>query len=209
MISSKINLIKPEPPPNRTLTLGPVLSEIEGFNCTYRQHIIRKRFSSQLYFCVFRYSSGSKYTLQVRASDNGSPQKSSDYTINVQVVNSPRPPRFKFKTYDFTANEVTEPGTKVGSGVQIDYSQVGAFLKYSFVDGNKDNTFCIDGYGQMYLARRLDREKVSSYQLKVRVEFEESSDETTVNVVVQDYNDDPPHFDQSVYELKVAENTSK
>lgn len=82
-------------------------------------------------------------------------------------------------------------------------------MKYSFVDGNKDNTFCIDGMGQLYLARHLDREKVSQYQLKVRVELGKNADETTVNVDVADYNDDPPHFDRSVIEIKVAENTSK
>lgn len=75
------------------------------------------------------------------------------------------------------------------------------------MDGNRDNAFCINGAGTITVARSLDRERVPTYLLRVRVELGSSKDDTSVLIKLLDINDDPPHFMMNSYTLSIEENT--
>lgn len=118
------------------------------------------------------------------------------------------PPTFSANSYNIPVQENARVGDTVTT-VKAKYADPKAFLKYSFLSGNKDNSFCINKDGRITVARPLDREKVSSYTLKVQVARGNDKATTTVTVVVKDINDDSPVFEKTVYVFKVKENAGK
>jgi len=114
-------------------------------------------------------------------------------------------PTFAQSSYTYPVQENARVGDTVAT-VKAQYADSSAFLKYSILSGNTDNAFCIDTTGKMTVARPLDREKVSTYTLKVQVARNNDKATTTVILQVKDINDDSPVFEKSVYLFKVKEN---
>uniref|UniRef100_A0A670Z7Q3 FAT atypical cadherin 2 n=1 Tax=Pseudonaja textilis TaxID=8673 RepID=A0A670Z7Q3_PSETE len=84
-------------------------------------------------------------------------------------------------------------------------------ITYSIVEGNPLSHFMIDPKaGEIYTAKHLDREEVTSYSLKIQAmdngETALSSD-TIVLIHVSDVNDNPPRFFQLNYSVAVQENS--
>ena len=81
-------------------------------------------------------------------------------------------------------------------------------LQYFITEGN-DGTFEIDS-NNIILARRLDFENITSYNLQVQVTDGQQTGCTqclaTVSVHVTDVDDEPPVFTQPVYQTQVTEN---
>ena len=77
--------------------------------------------------------------------------------------------------------------------------------KYSILAGNTNEAFCINHAGIVTVAKPLDREKISSYILRVSVAVGNKVSNTTLTVSINDRNDDAPHFTQTVYSFDVSE----
>ena len=85
-------------------------------------------------------------------------------------------------------------------------------LWYTITGGNDESCFVINTEsGFIYLARFLDRERRSSYNLTVKVSdmgTPSKSTLTRVNIVVTDVNDNAPVFARSVYTYEIPEDVA-
>ena len=152
---------------------------------------------------VVRFSDGSSYMLVIRATDGGG--KESATTIQITVLDTNKPPAFKQDEYVKIISENSPVGTTV-INIKADYGDSSALLKYSFIQGNQDNMFCIDYLGVISVARPLDRESVPSYELSVMVSLNNKNDTTVVKVTISDTNDYAPAFEKSLFIIEVPEN---
>ena len=141
--------------------------------------------------------------LVVRATDGGG--KESATTIQINVINISKPPAFKQDEYQKEISEDSPVGTTV-IDIRADYGDSSALLKYSFIQGNQDNMFCIDYLGVISIAQPLDRESVDSYDLTVMVSLNNKNDTTVVKVTLSDTNDHAPSFESSIVIIEVPEN---
>ena len=82
-------------------------------------------------------------------------------------------------------------------------------IDYSIEKGNVNSTFQITSdTGEILLVKTIDREQVSTFTLKVlAMDRGSPARNSTADVIihVDDVNDNPPIFNQSLYEIKVSE----
>ena len=141
--------------------------------------------------------------LVIKATDGGG--KESATTIQITVLDTSKPPTFKQDEYVKIISENSPVGTSV-LDIKADYDDSSALLKYSFIQGNQDNMFCIDYLGVISVAQPLDRESVPSYELSVMVSLNNKNDTTVVRVTLLDANDHAPSFEKSLFIIEVPEN---
>ena len=145
--------------------------------------------------------------MQVVAYDRGFEprQRSSTAIVRVQVldVNDNRP------TFPFTqpARHVAE-GTPRGTEVMVAEAtdtDINHELTYYFLsEGNPGETFAIDPLsGKITIAKVLDFEERRQYTLQVGVSDSLYTDVTTINVLVDDVNDNAPVFDETLYTVRL------
>ena len=154
-----------------------------------------------------------KYEVFVIAGDQGVPIKTSTpakLTIYVQDVNDERPVFTNKLSFLTTENKKTD--TLIGK-VKAKDRDLGknAEIEYSLI--NSTDNFKIDsGTGELRNIVVLDREKFPIYRVLVQASDKGNppkSSRVTVNVHVQDVNDNPPVFTKSLYHASVAENAEK
>jgi protocadherin Fat 4 len=152
-----------------------------------------------------------RYTLKLEAVDNGSSKRlSSTATIllTVQDVND-NPPRFT-RLYSINVTENTAIGTNLLKLETVDPdSPENANVSFKLVN-NPDNAFAIhDTMGNISIVQNLDREIRDEYGLRVQASDGTWQLETVITVTIQDANDNPPTFDQDIYEFNHAGDQSK
>ncbi|XP_051779861.1 cadherin-23 isoform X1 [Erpetoichthys calabaricus] len=154
-----------------------------------------------------------RYLMTVRASDNGFPQRRTDQslTINVLDVNDNPPVIQNPRGYNISINENVGGGTAV-LRVQASDRDTGSnsMLSYYITQGNEDLTFRMDRVTGEIVTRPSppDRERQQFYELAVTVEDDGTpplSATTTVFVTIVDENDNAPVFGQSMYEVTFSE----
>lgn len=91
----------------------------------------------------------------------------------------------------------------------ISPAQKDSNYKYKIMSGNTDEAFCINHRGQISVAKPLDREKISSYLLKVSAFVGNKVSNSTVTITIRDRNDDAPQFTENVYSFDVSEDKRK
>ena len=141
--------------------------------------------------------------LVIRATDSGGEESAT--TIQITVLDTSKPPSFDQNEYVITISENSPVGTTV-INIKADYDDSSALLKYSFIKGNQDNMFCIDYLGVISVARPLDLESVSSYELSVMVSLNNNNDTAVVKVTISNVNEFAPAFEKPVYIIEVPEN---
>ncbi|KAM4653660.1 protocadherin Fat 2 [Amazona ochrocephala] len=153
------------------------------------------------------------FNFKVKAEDGRPPHWNSLVPVNLQIV--PREvtlPRFSEPLYTFSASEDLPEGSEIGS--------VKAFAEdpiiYSLVKGtttesNKDEVFTLDERtGTLKVKKAMDHETTKWYQIDVMAHCSHQETElvslVSVNIQVQDVNDNRPVFEADPYKAFVMEN---
>uniref|UniRef100_K1Q2F1 Protocadherin Fat 4 n=1 Tax=Magallana gigas TaxID=29159 RepID=K1Q2F1_MAGGI len=158
-----------------------------------------------------------RYEIVIQVADVGDPSFSTSVTttINIDDVNDVKP-AFKSSSYDFSVKEHTMLATTVGKVEATDGDEgENSKLFYSIATlwTGGDGMFAINqSSGEIYTIKDLDREIESQYLLWIRVQDGGSppfSTEITVNITVEDINDQTPVFEKQAYKASILENLAK
>ena len=151
------------------------------------------------------------YNLTVRAMDRGHPRKSTVTALLVRVLDvNDNPPEFDSKFYFSTVSESLKPGTDIVKlrATSAD-AGINAKVSYSIIGGNEHGKFKIHpDLGKIVVAGPLDYEVAATYFLTVQATDGGDpplSNQATVNITVEDENDNPPVFSQLSYNALVNE----
>nr|XP_033804886.1 protocadherin Fat 3 isoform X2 [Geotrypetes seraphini] len=158
------------------------------------------------------YEINSVFKLTVRASDALTGARAEvAVDLNINDVND-NPPIFDHSAYSATLSEASLIGTPVLQVVATDAdSEKNKIVRYQIVQDifNSTDYFHIDSTSGLILtARMLDHELVQQCSFKVRATdsgFPSISSEVLVTIFVTDLNDNPPVFNQLIYESYVSE----
>lgn len=158
------------------------------------------------------YEAASSYHLTIRATDYLTGAHAEvDVDLVVQDVND-NPPVFQKMSYRVVLSETAMIGTPALQVIATDKdSEKNNAVRYQIFSDvhNSTDYFHIDSSSGLILtARMLDHEVAQKYDFIVRATdngFPPLSSEVTVTVVVNDINDNPPVFNQLLYEAYVNE----
>ena len=153
------------------------------------------------------------FNFKVKARDGGLPFYNSTVPLQVKVVAPEVPlPKFTEPLYTFSAAEDVPLGTEIGivranSDTPVIYSLVNG----NTVDSNKDKVFSLDQEsGSLLVEKTIDHERTKWYQIDVLAQGNHNGTEVaslvSVNIQVQDVNDNQPVFEANPYRAYLAEN---
>ncbi len=150
---------------------------------------------------VFDYEAVQRFDLQVVASDNGVPPKSSVVSLEVLILDAnDESPQFAEPIYEFEVVENQPIGMEIGI-VQATDADSEPFnkIEYSIEAGKASQAFAIDtDSGHIRTKIRLDREESKTYRMTILATNNASpplSGSTEVIITVLDENDNPPVID--------------
>ncbi|XP_077135758.1 protocadherin Fat 1 isoform X2 [Ranitomeya variabilis] len=178
-----------------------------------------------------KFSGAGEYDiLTIKAVDNGRPQKSSTTRLHIEWISKPaplmEPISFDEEVHTFTVMEsdpvahmigviTAQPG---GSPLWFDITGDDQSNEVFYIlqmacdpscvaeGGNYDSRFDVDkGTGTIIVARPLDAEQKSNYNLTVEATDGTRSISTQVYIKVIDTNDHRPQFSTSKYEVLIPE----
>ncbi|XP_068601351.1 protocadherin Fat 3a [Brachionichthys hirsutus] len=158
------------------------------------------------------YEAANIYHLAVRATDYLTGARAEvDLDIVVQDVNDNHP-IFQKMSYRVVLSETAMIGTPALQVIATDKdSEKNSIVRYQIFSDAQNSTdyFHIDSSSGLILtARMLDHEVIQTYDFIVKATdngFPPLSSEVSVKVVVNDINDNPPIFNQLLYEAYVNE----
>lgn len=157
-----------------------------------------------------KFSAAGEYDiLSIKATDNGHPQKSSTTRLHIEWISKPKPSlepiSFEESVFTFTVMESDPVAHMIGV---IGVEPPGMPLWFDIIGGNYDSHFDVDkGTGTIIVAKPLDAEQKSSYNLTVEATDGTTTILTQVLIKVIDTNDHRPQFSTSKYEVTVPEDT--
>ncbi|XP_078371306.1 protein dachsous-like [Oculina patagonica] len=148
------------------------------------------------------------YDLVVKATDGGSPPKSSLSHVFVNIIDvNDNIPAFS-GPYSVDVDEDLKVGSVVKRVTATDNDK-NPNLVYSFSNGqNNQDVFHIERLtGDVTLVVSLDYERIKSYVLNITCSDGTYQSETTLSVNVKDVNDNAPKFLESSYQATLSEAT--
>ena len=156
----------------------------------------------------------STFTFEVTAKDGGNPPMSAVtiVTIDVGDVND-NPPLFDSKSLQLGVVEGSPRRTYVGTLVTTDTDEKGnnTAVVYDIVVDFSDGKFELDSIsGNVTTTETLNREERDNYDLIIRATdggIPSLSTEETLRILVLDFNDHTPVFNQSEYAATIPEDT--
>ncbi|GAB0089258.1 protein dachsous-like [Sergentomyia squamirostris] len=157
------------------------------------------------------------YTLSVVATDTGNPPLHASRTIYLRVTDiNDNAPEFESDVYHANVMEVADPGTSVVQVVAVDRDEGNnSAIVYTLLDTPDTHSqwFQIDSRSGLITTRaHIDCETEPVPQLTVSAKdsgHPPLSSTVSVFVTIHDVNDNEPIFDQSFYNVSVAENEPK
>ncbi|XP_044255905.1 protein dachsous [Tribolium madens] len=157
------------------------------------------------------------YTLDVVATDRGNPPLHASRTINLMVTDiNDNAPEFDQEVYHANVMEVSDPGSSVIQVLATDKDEGNnSAISYSLLDTAETHSswFQIDSRSGLVTTRaHVDCETDPVPRLTVVATdngFPPLSSSATVLVTIHDVNDNEPIFDQSFYNVSVAENEAE
>ncbi|KAH8260153.1 hypothetical protein KR026_003918, partial [Drosophila bipectinata] len=156
----------------------------------------------------------SNYTLSVVATDKGTPPLHASKSIFLKITDvNDNPPEFEQDLYHANVMEVADPGTSVLQVLAHDRDEgLNSVISYSLAETPETHAqwFQIDSQTGLITTRsHIDCETEPVPQLTVIARDGGNpplSSSATVLVTIHDVNDNEPIFDQSFYNVSVAEN---
>ena len=155
-----------------------------------------------------------KYTLTIRAQDDGQPAKYSTAKLSIIVTDiNDNKPTFERDSYSFKIAENNAVNALVGKLGQATDEDAGnnAKIVYSIVHGNVNTAFEFQANGDLIAKKSLDRELIASYSLMIEAKDQGNPSLSTtvpVKVVVDDKNDNAPKFTEKAYSCRIDENSA-
>ncbi|KAG9510290.1 Neural-cadherin [Fragariocoptes setiger] len=166
------------------------------------------------------YEKIQQYNLTVRVENDGAQQLASECTVFVQLedVNDEIP--LFIEREQQTVSEGMPTGTRVTQVQAIDKDGTSPNNKvyYELVDGESNSFFWIDrNTGDIYTKVEFDREEKQAYAVSVKAydgapsnrpnvrQGDPNSVTKSIRIGIGDKNDNPPYFDQALYEAEVNE----
>lgn len=154
-------------------------------------------------------------TLEAIVSDNGIQRLKDKVKVKIFITDvNDNAPQFLRSPYKVQISEGSTVGTQLLRLYTYDADDgLNGDIFYYIENGNIDNSFQIEeSTGQIKLIKKLDREQISMYKLKVIAHDAATtgrlSATTTVQIDVLDENDDAPEFTQTDQQISVNEITS-
>ncbi|KAG8579549.1 hypothetical protein GDO81_010938 [Engystomops pustulosus] len=114
----------------------------------------------------------SKYSLVVRATDNGDPSLYSEGTVHVHLLDvNDNPPMFLQSNYSLVLQDGSPAGTSVMTLIATDKDSPkhGPPFHFRILQGNEENAFHISQDGLLYTTYILTRSLKEKYLLKIQV----------------------------------------
>ena len=147
-------------------------------------------------------ASPSKYIIEVQASD-GAETVRANLTINVRPSYE-KAPRFE---HSASVIYVTENGPEDMPVLLVQAFSLAATttMTYTIVNGNVNGAFYLADGAILYTSTILDRETENQYVLTIRYIDDTGSADALVQINVNDLNDNPPVFSQTLYQFNVDE----
>lgn len=160
-------------------------------------------------------STGLNYiTLEAVVTDNGTPKLHDKVKINVFITDvNDNPPLFSRLPYKVSLSESSSLGTQVVRVFTADADEgPNKDVYYYVAAGNEEKKFAIDKTtGQLTVAKYLDREKTSRYELVVTA-YDGGAislgSNTTVSIEITDENDNAPVFQRVDSSIVILENAA-
>ncbi|XP_053502499.1 protocadherin Fat 3a [Ictalurus furcatus] len=157
-----------------------------------------------------QFPAGTYDILTVKAVDNGRPQRWVTARLHIEWIRRPPPSAaplaFEEPLYNFTVMESDKVADIVG--VVSAQQQGSTPLWFDITGGDDESVFDVEkAVGTIIIAKALDAEQRSFYNLTVEVTDGTSTAYTQVLITVLDQNDNAPVFSQPTYEVMVAEDT--
>uniref|UniRef100_A0A8C3A627 FAT atypical cadherin 1a n=1 Tax=Cyclopterus lumpus TaxID=8103 RepID=A0A8C3A627_CYCLU len=157
-----------------------------------------------------KFSSAGIYDiLTIKAVDNGRPQKSSTCRLHIEWIPKPKLPAdaapmlFEESPFTFSVME-SDPVAHMVGVIATESSDVPVW--FEIAGGNYDSRFDVGkASGTLIVARPLDAEQKSNYNLTVEATDGTRTVSTQVLIRVIDTNNHRPQFSQQVYEVNVPE----
>ncbi|KAM8902405.1 protocadherin Fat 3-like isoform 3-T3 [Spinachia spinachia] len=178
------------------------------------------------------FTAGSYDILSIKATDNGRPQKSSTARLHIEWIrrSSPStvPVLFDEPFYNFTIMENDKVAEIVGlvslqqssAPLWFDITGPRSFREMFYIlqsscgrncsseGGNSDSMFDVEkAVGTIVIAKLLDAEQLSFYNLTVQATDGTNTAYTQVHITVLDNNDNAPIFSQPTYDVTISEDT--
>uniref|UniRef100_A0A8C6NJE5 Protocadherin Fat 4 n=1 Tax=Nothobranchius furzeri TaxID=105023 RepID=A0A8C6NJE5_NOTFU len=172
------------------------------------------------------YESKREYSLTIHAVDNGVPSLSgrTEATIKLLDVND-NDPVVKFRYFPTTSKFASvDENAQIGSVVALltvsdaDSSTANGNISVSILGGNEQRHFevhtsAVPNLSLIKVASVLDRERISSYNLTVSVSDNgkpmSRSSFASLVIFVNDINDHPPIFQETLYRVDISEDIPK
>ena len=151
------------------------------------------------------------YNLTVRAMDYGRPRLQATTKLIVLILDvNDNPPEFASKFYFASISEEADVGGDVVRVLATSKdSGVNADITYSIVGGNEHRKFKIEPKtGTILVSGPLDHERATDYFLTIQAQDGGDpplSNHATVNITIQDANDNGPIFSQVSYNSLINE----
>ncbi|XP_061684884.1 protocadherin Fat 1a isoform X3 [Syngnathoides biaculeatus] len=157
-----------------------------------------------------KFSSAGEYDiLTIKAVDNGRPQKSSTCRLHIEWIPKPAVPEdaatlvFEESPFSFSVME-SDPVAHMVGVVATESSDVPVW--FEITGGNYDSRFDVGkASGTIIVARPLDAEQKSNYNLTVEATDGTRTVSTQVLIRVIDTNNHRPQFSRAKYEVSVPE----
>uniref|UniRef100_T1I617 Cadherin domain-containing protein n=1 Tax=Rhodnius prolixus TaxID=13249 RepID=T1I617_RHOPR len=159
----------------------------------------------------FRGEPGTSLTLEITASDSGSPPLSSKHLVTVTIddVND-HTPVFDHTSYETSLLESTAVNDRFFALAASDADLgLNGLVSYKIIEGNSEGKFGVFPDGFMYVKSPLDREDRDYYSLTVRASDHGSPPRSSIVPVVIhviDENDNKPEFTNSTFKFQIREN---
>lgn len=157
------------------------------------------------------YETMKSYRLVIRSQDGGTPPKTNTTTLTVNVVDAnDNAPRFYSSQIQETVMESVPIGHNIVRVQAYDADEgINSEISYSITERDVNFPFAVDSRtGQIHTTKPLDREEKHRYSFQVVAVdggVPPKSGSTTIQITVQDVNDNNPVFVPKYYEAIISE----